>query len=147
MTAFEAGVFLTKLREMHIIVRRCVDERSFESIHCGKAPILEVGSVYAVVETGGKQYKVTVGQILEVEELPASEGVSVTLDQVLMVADGDKVMVGKPTVSGASVSATVLGHGLKKKVIIFHFMPKQRYRVKRGHRQQYTRLRVDGITI
>jgi large subunit ribosomal protein L21 len=101
--------------------------------------------VYAVVETGGKQYKVTVGQTIEVEKLPIAAGDSVTLDKVLLVADGDAVSVGKPTVKGASVSATVLQHGLRKKAVIFHYRPKQRYRVKKGHRQQYTRLRIDEI--
>jgi large subunit ribosomal protein L21 len=124
-----------------------VDEKSLASARSGKEPILEVFSVYAVVETGGKQYRVTVGQVFDVEGLSADKGESVTLDKVLLVADGNKVTVGKPTVSGASVSATVVEHGLKRKVIIFHFMPKQRYRVKRGHRQPYTRLRIDGISI
>lgn len=101
--------------------------------------------MYAVVETGGKQYKVTVGQTIEVEKLPIAAGDSVTLDKVLLVADGDAVSVGKPTVKGASVSATVLQHGLRKKAVIFHYRPKQRYRVKKGHRQQYTRLRIDEI--
>ena len=101
--------------------------------------------MYAVVETGGKQYKVGVGQTIEVEKLPIAAGDSVTLDKVLLVADGDAVSVGKPTVKGASVSATVLQHGLRKKAIIFHYRPKQRYRVKKGHRQQYTRLRIDEI--
>ena len=101
--------------------------------------------MYAVVETGGKQYRVTVGQTIEVEKLPAAPGESVTLDQVLLVGDGDDVKVGQPTVKDASVSATVVQHGLKRKVIIWHFMPKQRYRVKRGFRQEYTRLRIDEI--
>lgn len=101
--------------------------------------------MYAVVKTGGKQYKVTVGQTIEVEKLPIAAGDSVTLDKVLLVADGDAVSVGKPTVKGATVSATVLQHGLRKKAIIFHYRPKQRYRVKKGHRQQYTRLRIDEI--
>ena len=82
--------------------------------------------MYAVVETGGKQYKVTAGQIIDVEKLPVAPGESVTLDQVLLVADGDE-------------------HGLGRKAVIFHYRPKQRYRVERGHRQQYTRLRIDKI--
>jgi large subunit ribosomal protein L21 len=107
--------------------------------------IVEVFSVYAVVESGGKQYRVAVGQTIEVEKLPAAPGESVTLDKVLLVGEGDTVKVGQPTVENASVSATVLKHGLKRKVIIFHFMPKQRYRIKRGFRQEYTRLRIDEI--
>ena len=101
--------------------------------------------MYAVVESGGKQYRVTVGQTIEVEKLPAAPGESITLDKVLLVGEGEDVKVGQPTVQNASVSATVMKHGLKRKVIIFHFMPKQRYRVKRGFRQQYTRLRIDEI--
>ncbi len=101
--------------------------------------------MYAVVETGGKQYKVTIGQTIEVERLSMAAGDSVILDKVLLVADGDTVSVGQPTVKGASVSATVLQHGLRKKAVIFHYRPKQRYRVKKGHRQSYTRLRIDEI--
>jgi large subunit ribosomal protein L21 len=107
--------------------------------------IVEVFSVYAVVESGGKQYRVTVGQTIDVEKVSAAPGESVTLDKVLLVGEGDTVKVGQPTVENASVSATVLKHGLKRKVIIWHFMPKQRYRVKRGFRQEYTRLRIDEI--
>jgi large subunit ribosomal protein L21 len=101
--------------------------------------------VYAVVESGGKQYKVTVGQTIDVEKLPVEPGATVTLDRVVLLAEGEDVTVGKPTVDGASVAASVVQHGLRKKVIIFRFRPKQRYRVKRGFRQQYTRLRIDEI--
>ena len=101
--------------------------------------------MYAVVESGGKQYKVVVGQTLDVEKLPAAPGEGVTLDRVVLVADGDEVKVGKPTVDGASVAATVVQHGLRKKAIIFRFRPKQRYRKHRGHRQEYTRLHIDAI--
>lgn len=101
--------------------------------------------MYAVVESGSKQYKVTVGQTIDVEKLPFEPGANVTLDRVILLAEGDDVTVGKPTVDGASVAATVVQHGLRKKVIIFRFRPKQRYRVKRGFRQQYTRLHIDDI--
>jgi large subunit ribosomal protein L21 len=106
---------------------------------------MEVFAVYAVVESGGKQYKVSVGQTIDVEKLPVEAGENVTLDRVVLLAEGDEITVGKPTIDGASVAATVVQHGLKKKVIIFRFRPKQRYRVKRGFRQQYTRLHIDEI--
>jgi large subunit ribosomal protein L21 len=101
--------------------------------------------VYAVVETGGKQYRVTVGQTIDVERLPAVQGERVTLEQVLMVVDGEEIKVGRPTVEGASVSATVVKHDLARKVVIFRYRPKQRYRVKKGHRQRFTRLRIEDI--
>lgn len=103
--------------------------------------------MYAVVESGGKQYKVAIGQTIDVEKLPFATGERVALDKVLLLADGDKVTVGQPMVEGASVSATVVRHGLRPKEIIFHYRPKQRYRVKKGHRQQYTRLRIDEIKV
>lgn len=101
--------------------------------------------MYAVVESGGKQYRVTVGQTIDVEKVPAAPGESISLDKVLLVGEGDDIKVGRPTVENASVSATVLKHGLRRKVVIFHYVPKQRYRVKRGFRQQFTRLRIDEI--
>jgi large subunit ribosomal protein L21 len=101
--------------------------------------------VYAVIESGGKQYRVTAGQTIDVDRVPAEPGETVTMGKVLLVGEGDTVKVGRPTVEHVSVSATVLKHGLKRKVIIWHFMPKQRYRVKRGFRQEYTRLRIDEI--
>jgi len=103
--------------------------------------------VYAVVETGGKQYKVTVGQTVDVELLGVNEGDTVQFDRVLMVADEGDVRVGRPTVDGARVSATVLGQGRGPKLIAFKYRPKKRYRRKLGHRQGYTRLRVDEITV
>jgi len=103
--------------------------------------------VYAVVETGGKQYKVMVGQTVDVELLGVNEGDTVQFDRVLMVADEGDVRVGRPTVDGARVSATVLGQGRGPKLIAFKYRPKKRYRRKLGHRQGYTRLRVDEITV
>jgi large subunit ribosomal protein L21 len=101
--------------------------------------------MYAVVESGGKQYRVSVGETIDVERLPVAEGESVSLEKVLLLADGDEIKVGKPTLPGASVSATVVHHGLVRKQVIFHYRPKQRYRVKKGHRQHYTRLRIEQI--
>ncbi len=101
--------------------------------------------MYAVVETGGKQYRVTVGQTIEVEKLPFAVGEKVELDKVLLVADGDEVKVGQPIVKGAKVLATVVEHGKGKKIIVFKYKPKERYRRKKGHRQAYTRLRIEEI--
>ena len=103
--------------------------------------------MYAVVESGGKQYKVTVGQTVDVELLAAEEGSTVEFDRILMVADDGNVRIGRPTVDGAKVSATVLAHGRGPKLIVFKYRPKNRYRRKLGHRQGYTRLRIDQITV
>lgn len=103
--------------------------------------------MYAVVETGGKQYKVTEGQTIQVERLDANIGDTVALDRVLLVADGENVQVGQPALEGAQVTATVVEHAKADKVIVFKYRPKQRYRVKRGHRQPYTRLHIDEIRL
>ena len=101
--------------------------------------------MYAIVETGGKQYRVAVGYSVDVEKLDCGVGDSVELDRVLLVADEGQVSVGHPTIEDAKVSATVLSHGQGRKVIAFKYRPKQRYRRKIGHRQMYTRLRIDEI--
>ena len=107
--------------------------------------LTEVEKIYAIIETGGKQYKVTPGQTIDVERLDAAEGNTVELDRVLLIADGDKVTVGTPVVEGAKVIATSQGEGKGKKIIVFKYKPKVRYRRKMGHRQLYTRLTVDKI--
>ena len=101
--------------------------------------------MYAVVETGGKQYRVAVGETVDVERLAQAPGESVVLERVLMVSDEGDVRIGQPVVEGATVSATVLTHGKARKVIAFKHKAKERYRRKKGHRQEYTRLRIDGI--
>ncbi|MHB1294485.1 MAG: 50S ribosomal protein L21 [Anaerolineae bacterium] len=103
--------------------------------------------MYALVETGGKQYKVAVGETVDVEKLAVAVGEAVELDRVLMVAGDDGVSVGHPVVDGAKVSATVVSHGRGRKVITFKYRPKKHSRSKTGHRQDYTRLRIDGITV
>lgn len=102
--------------------------------------------MYAIIETGGKQYKVEEGQIIEVEKVPFEVGEKVELDKVLLVADNG-VKVGRPMVEGAKVLATVVEHGRGEKVIVFKFKPKKRYRRKLGHRQPYTRLRIEKIVV
>ena len=101
--------------------------------------------IYAVIETGGKQYKVTPGQTIDVERLNITQGNTVELDRVLLVAEGDKVKLGTPTVDGAKVVATSQGEGKGKKIIVLKYKPKVRYRKKTGHRQFYTRLTIDKI--
>ncbi|OGO05024.1 MAG: 50S ribosomal protein L21 [Chloroflexi bacterium RBG_13_56_8] len=101
--------------------------------------------MYAIVETGGKQYKVSVGETVEVERLDVEPGETVDLPRVLMVGDGDDVRVGRPILEDAKVSATVLKHGRGPKLTIFKYRAKQRYRRKGGHRQDYTCLRIDEI--
>ena len=101
--------------------------------------------IYAIIETGGKQYKVSPGQTIDVERLDIAEGNTVELDRVLLIADDDKVTVGTPIVDGAKVIATSQGEGKGKKIIVFKYKPKVRYRKKTGHRQLYTRLTIDKI--
>jgi large subunit ribosomal protein L21 len=101
--------------------------------------------MYAVIETGGKQYKVMVGETVDVELLPANTGDKVALDRVLLISDGENVQVGRPILENAKVSATVVGQVRGPKVIIFKYRPKQRFRHKTGHRQDYTRLHIDEI--
>ena len=103
------------------------------------------GRIYAIIETGGKQYKVTPGQVIDVDRLDVAEGDTVELDRILCIADDDKVAVGTPTVEGAKVIATSQGNGKAKKIIVFKYKPKVRYRKKTGHRQLYTRLAIDRI--
>lgn len=102
---------------------------------------------YAIVESGGKQYKVTEGATLEVDRLPGEVGEQVVLDRVLLVTEDGKVHVGTPTVPGAQVIATIQEHFKGPKIIVFKYRPKKRYRVKTGHRQQYTRLLVNSISV
>ena len=101
--------------------------------------------MYAVVKTGGKQYRVTAGQKLKVEQIPAEVGAEVTLDQVLMVGEGESVKVGAPLVAGASVKATVVSHGRHDKVKIFKMRRRKHYQKHQGHRQNYTELRIEAI--
>ena len=101
--------------------------------------------IYAIIETGGKQYRVEPGQTLDVERLDVAEGDTVELDKVLLIAEDDKVSVGTPTINGAKIIATSQGEGKGKKVIVFKYKPKVRYRKKTGHRQFFTRLAIDRI--
>ena len=103
--------------------------------------------MYAVVETSGKQYKVSAGEIVEVDKVSLEAGEKIELDRVLLVADGEDVRVGQPTVAGAKVLATVTDHVKGPKLIIFKYRPRQRYRRKKGHRQTYTRLTIDEIVV
>jgi large subunit ribosomal protein L21 len=101
--------------------------------------------IYAIIETGGKQYKVTSGQVIDVDYLDMSAGNTIELDRVLLIADENNVTVGTPTVEGAKVIATSQGEERGKKIIVFKYKPKVRYRKKTGHRQPYTRLSIDKI--
>ena len=101
--------------------------------------------IYAIVETGGKQYRVSPGQVVDVDRLDMDAGAAVELDRVLLLAEGDDVTVGTPTVAGARVMATVQEEGRGRKIIVFRYKPKVRYRRKTGHRQAYTRLSIDSI--
>ncbi len=101
--------------------------------------------MYAVVSSGGKQYRVEAGSTLTLERLDGAPGASFTFDRVLLIGDGDEVTVGTPVVAGASVSATVLGEELGPKLVIFKFKQKVKYRRRTGHRQHLTRVRIDEI--
>jgi large subunit ribosomal protein L21 len=101
--------------------------------------------VYAVVESGGRQYKAIEGQAITVEKLSYEAGSEIELDRVLLIADGDSVEIGRPVVEGAMVKATVLGEQKGPKIRIFKMHPRKRYRRRKGHRQMYTRLQIEEI--
>ena len=102
--------------------------------------------MYAVIKTGGKQYRVAAGEKLKVEQLPAEVGAEIVLDQVLLVADGDSLKMGRPLVTGASVQAKVLAQGRHDKVRIFKMRRRKHYQKHQGHRQNFTEIEITGIT-
>jgi len=101
--------------------------------------------MYAVIKTGGKQYRVAAGEKLKIEQIPAEVGAEITLDQVLMVGDGESVKIGAPLVQGASVKATVLAQSRHEKVKIFKMRRRKHYQKHQGHRQNYTEIQISGI--
>jgi large subunit ribosomal protein L21 len=101
--------------------------------------------MYAVVATGGKQYKVREGQILRVEKIQGDIGSSVTFDKVLMTSDGEVVNIGQPVLENAEVNGHIIEQGKAKKIIVFKYKRRKRYRRKQGHRQQYTAVKIDRI--
>ena len=101
--------------------------------------------MHAIIVTGGKQYKVSEGETLFIEKLPNEAGDTVTFDQVLAILDGDKATIGAPTVSGATVEASVVKNGKGKKIRIFKYNPKKGYRKRQGHRQPYTKVQISAV--
>ena len=103
--------------------------------------------MYAVVRTGGKQYKVTEGDFLKVEKLPGDIGTEIVLDDVLLVSQDGDLKVGKPKVEGANVKAKIVEQGRDKKIIVYKMKRRKGYRKKQGHRQAYTGVRVESIEV
>jgi ribosomal protein L21 len=102
--------------------------------------------MYAVIKTGGKQYRVVAGEKLKIEQIPAEVGAEITLDQILMLGEGESVKIGTPFVTGAAVKATVLSQGRHDKIKIFKMRRRKHYQKHQGHRQNYTEIRIDGIS-
>jgi large subunit ribosomal protein L21 len=102
--------------------------------------------MYAVIKTGGKQYRVAEGDTFKVEKLDAEQGASIDIDQVVLVADGDDIKIGTPYVDGGKVTATVTGHGRHDKIEVIKFKRRKKYHRHQGHRQYYTELQVTGIS-
>ncbi len=103
--------------------------------------------MYAVVKSGARQYRASVGDTITVERLPAEVGQQLELAEVLLVADGEQIEIGQPTIGGAKILATVVAQEKGPKIRIFKYHPRKRYRQRAGHRQRYTRLRVDEIVM
>jgi large subunit ribosomal protein L21 len=101
--------------------------------------------MYAVIKAGGKQYRVAAGEKIKVEQIPAEVGAEITLDQVLMVGEGESVKIGTPLISGAKVTAKVLSHGRGDKVLIFKMRRRKHYQKHQGHRQNFTEIEISGI--
>lgn len=101
--------------------------------------------MYAIIQTGGKQYRVSEGDILEIEKLTVAEGEEVVFDEVLTVVNDGEVLIGKPVVEGAKVTAKVVEHGKGKKILVFKYKAKSNYRKRQGHRQPYTKIEISKI--
>ena len=101
--------------------------------------------MYAVVATGGKQYRVEEGDILRVEKLPGDIGSTVAFDKILLYADGEQVKIGQPQVDGVTVHGQIVAQGKNKKILVFKYKRRKRYRRKLGHRQPFTAIRIDRI--
>jgi len=102
--------------------------------------------MYAVIKTGGKQYRVIEGETLKIESIAGDIGSAIVLDKVLMVADGDKLSVGKPLLTEATVNATIVSNGRRNKIKIFKMRRRKHFQKHQGHRQNYTEIRIDGIS-
>jgi len=102
--------------------------------------------MYAVIKTGGKQYRVVAGEKLKIEQIPADVGAEIILEEVLMLGEGESVQIGTPLIVGASIKATVLSQGRHDKVTIFKMRRRKHYQKHQGHRQNYTEIRIDGIS-
>ncbi len=103
--------------------------------------------MYAIIKTGGKQYKVSEGDLVRVEKLPYEVGETVEFDEVLLVSNDGDIKVGSPVVEGAKVSATVEDQNKAKKIVVFKYKPKKQYRKKHGHRQPYTLVKINSISL
>ena len=101
---------------------------------------------YAIVEDGGKQFKAVIGESIEVDRYPLEVGQEIDMNRVLLIADGENVKVGTPFIEGAKIQGTVIAQVKGPKVVVFKYMAKERIRTKTGHRQKYTKVRIDAIT-
>ncbi len=101
---------------------------------------------YAIVEDGGKQFRAVIGESIEVDTYPLEVGQEIDMDHVLLISDGETIKVGTPFIQGAKIQATVVAHVKGPKVVVFKYMAKERIRTKTGHRQKYTKVRIDAIT-
>src|SRR4030042_618397 len=101
---------------------------------------------YAIVEDGGKQFRAVIGESIEVDTYPLEVGEEIDMDHVLLISDGETIKVGTPFIQGAKIQATVVAHVKGPKIVVFKYMAKERIRTKTGHRQKYTKLRIDAIT-
>ncbi|MFA5523917.1 MAG: 50S ribosomal protein L21 [Tissierellales bacterium] len=101
--------------------------------------------MYAVIETGGKQYRVQEGDVLFIEKVAGNEGENLSFDKILLLSNGEEVKVGKPYVEGATVTGNIVEHGKAKKIVVYKFKRKKDYRKKQGHRQPYTRVKIEKI--
>jgi large subunit ribosomal protein L21 len=101
--------------------------------------------MYAIIETGGKQYRVSEGDVVSIEKVEVEQGETIEFDRVLTVVNGDKVMIGTPLVTGAKVSGQVVEHGRGKKILVFKYKAKSNYRRRQGHRQPFTKVKIETI--